>query len=78
MGLLCVVSDAEGLTENVLHGKTGWVVPKRSPLLLAAQIQKVARLDALKAMNIRSTAVKRVRETFNLEQQQEAFVGFYL
>lgn len=78
MGLLCVVSDAEGLAENVLHGKTGWLVPKRSPLLLAAQIQKVARLDALKAMNIRSTAVKRVRETFNLEQQQEAFVGFYL
>ncbi|MBK7870836.1 MAG: glycosyltransferase family 4 protein [Saprospiraceae bacterium] len=28
MGLLCIVSDAEGLPENILHGQTGWVVPK--------------------------------------------------
>ena len=34
MGLLCIVSDAEGLPENVLHGQTGWVVPKRQPALL--------------------------------------------
>src|SRR5690554_1651123 len=26
MGKLCVVSNAEGLSENVLHDKTGWVV----------------------------------------------------
>ena len=36
LGLLCVVSDAEGLPENVLHEKTGWVVPKRDPKKLGS------------------------------------------
>ena len=29
MGVLTIVSDASGLIENVVDGKTGWVVPKR-------------------------------------------------
>ena len=31
MGLLTFVSDAEGLSENVINDKTGWVIPKRRP-----------------------------------------------
>ena len=41
MGLLCIVSNAEGLAENVLDGKTGWVLPKRQPELLAEKIKDV-------------------------------------
>ncbi|WP_053977519.1 glycosyltransferase [Mangrovimonas xylaniphaga] len=78
MGVLCVVSDAEGLSENVLHKDTGWVVPKRQPLLLAGQIQLVANLDPLVAKEIRCAAIDRVQRGFNLEEQQRAFVGFYL
>ena len=77
MGLLCVSSNAEGLSENILHEETGWVVPKRQPKLLAKKIQEVIALpDAIKA-SIRDQAVARVREQFNLELQQEAFLAFY-
>ena len=40
MGLLCIVTDAEGLSENVLDGKTGWVVEKRSPQVIFKRIKK--------------------------------------
>src|SRR5690606_3201448 len=35
MGKLCIVSNAEGLSENVLHEETGWVVLKYNPEALA-------------------------------------------
>src|SRR5690606_1084898 len=41
MGLLCIVSNAEGLSENVMNEKTGWVVPKYSRVALAKTIQEV-------------------------------------
>ena len=40
MGLLSIVSDANGLTENIIHNYTGWVVPKMAPKLLANCIKK--------------------------------------
>lgn len=78
MGLLCVVSDAEGLSENVLHEQTGWVVPKRKPNLLAAKINEVIRLDEHTRKAIRSRAMLRVRDDFNLERQRAEFCSFYL
>nr|WP_321233396.1 glycosyltransferase family 4 protein [uncultured Psychroserpens sp.] len=77
MGLMCIVSNAEGLSENVLDTKTGWVIPKRQPKLLAQKIMDVIHLDSEEKQNIRSFAISRVRETFNLKNQNEAFVSFY-
>ncbi|MEY8848358.1 glycosyltransferase family 4 protein [Psychroserpens sp. XS_ASV72] len=77
MGLLCIVSNAEGLSENVLDQKTGWVVPKRQPELLAQKVQEVIRLNPQEKRAIKEVAIKRVREEFNLEQQNEAFFKFY-
>jgi len=77
MGKLCIVSNAEGLTENVLHGKTGWVVPKYSPYLLAEQIKKVLLMDVEEKAVISKNAVERVRRKFNVEKQTKEFVGFY-
>ncbi len=78
MGLLCIVSDAEGLPENVLHGQTGWVVPKRRPDLLAAKIEEVLQMEPSAHDSIRRQAVERVRREFNLEKQQREFLEFYL
>ncbi|SFN72432.1 colanic acid/amylovoran biosynthesis glycosyltransferase [Bizionia echini] len=77
MGLLCVVSDAEGLQENVLHQETGWVVAKRQPQLLAKQLVEVIQLSAddKEATSIR--AIRRIRDDFNLKKQQAAFLAFY-
>ena len=77
MGLLCVVSNAEGLQENVLHEKTGWVVPKRQPELLAQRIKDIINLSSDKKQKIREFAVSRVQKDFNLDGQNLAFVNFY-
>ena len=75
--MLCIVSDAEGLSENVLHEKTGWVVPKRQPQLLAEQILSTITMDQELLDKIRVTAVQRVTNNFNLEKQKIEFEQFY-
>ena len=77
MGLLCIVSNAEGLPENVLHGKTGWVVPRRQPGLLAKQIVDVLNMSEPQQREVRENAMERVRKEFNLEKQQKEFNAFY-
>ncbi|QQX76780.1 MULTISPECIES: glycosyltransferase family 4 protein [Aequorivita] len=77
MGKLCIVSNAEGLSENVLHEKTGWVVPKNNPQALAETIKKVLGLRSDERNTITQIAQKRVREEFNIEKQQKEFLDFY-
>jgi len=77
LGKLCVVSDAEGLSENVLHEQTGWVVPKLQPELLAEKIIVVSQLSEEEKNKITSRAMARVKEEFHIEKQQRAFVNFY-
>lgn len=77
MGKLCIVSNAEGLPENVLHEKTGWVVPKYSPNALARTISKIVALSPEEKSTIAQNAKKRVKEEFNIEKQQREFLNFY-
>jgi len=77
MGLLCVVSDAGGLPENVIHDTTGWVVPMLSPHLLASQIEHVLSLPKQHLQEITVTAKERVKTQFSVLKQQEEFVAFY-
>lgn len=77
MGLLCVVSNAEGLSENVLHNKTGWVVPKRNILMLKDTIEDIIEMTEESKDHIRRTAMQRVRDEFHILQQQQDFVSFY-
>jgi colanic acid/amylovoran biosynthesis glycosyltransferase len=71
------VSNAEGLSENVLHEQTGWVVPKYKPQLLAETINKVLDLNTVEKNTITQKTQKRVREEFNIEKQQKEFLDFY-
>jgi colanic acid/amylovoran biosynthesis glycosyltransferase len=71
------VSDAEGLAENILDEKTGWVVPKRKPDLLAIKIKDVLDLSETKRQQIRNSAILRVQQHFNIEKQQLEFIEFY-
>lgn len=77
IGLLCIVSDAEGLSENVLDKQTGWVIEKRKPELLAQKIKEVMLLSSLEKDRIRTNATGRVQQEFNLEKQQLEFINFY-
>jgi colanic acid/amylovoran biosynthesis glycosyltransferase len=76
-GLLCIVSDADGLSENVLHGETGWVVPKRDVKALTETIEMVLNLPEEQKQKVRRTAMERVKNKFSLEKQRKEFVDFY-
>lgn len=78
MGKLCIVSNAEGLSENVLHEETGWVVPKYSSKMLADQLRKVLLMDVSEKNVIAQNAMLRVKNDFNMEKQQQDFRGFYV
>lgn len=77
MGKLCVVSDAEGLSENVLHQETGWVVPKNRPDLLAETLKMVLQLPPEEIVKFQNAAGQRVRTYFSLERQREEFEEFF-
>lgn len=77
MGLLPIVSNAEGLSENVLHTKTGWVIPKCKPELLFNSIIEISKISK----NIKNEMVvfskNRIKENFTIEKQQKEFIEFY-
>ena len=77
-GLLCVVSDAEGLSENVLHGISGWVVNRFDVKGLARTIASIVEMPQQELNKIRRQARQRVRDKFSLETQKEKFRTFYL
>ena len=77
MELLCIVSNAEGLSENVIDGQTGWVIEKRTPRLLAKKMVSVANLSDKEKKFIKKSAAQRVKNYFNLEKQQREFCQFY-
>jgi colanic acid/amylovoran biosynthesis glycosyltransferase len=77
MGCLCIVSDGGALPENVIHNQTGWVVPKRDVKALVETIKYVINLSKPEKQIILDCAIARVQTSFNLKQQQEAFIRFY-
>ena len=77
MGLLCIVTNAEGLPENVLDGKTGWVVEKRNPIAIKEQILNIIMSDKKDLKKTRKNAIDRVKNKFKLEIQNELFNNFY-
>ncbi|HMS64402.1 MAG TPA: glycosyltransferase [Ignavibacteria bacterium] len=76
-GLLCVVSDADGLKENIVDGYTGWVIPKRDPGKFAEKIEEIINLPDEKRLEIALNARSRVEKHFNLEDQKEKFTNFF-
>tara|TARA_B100000780_G_scaffold278270_1_gene251258 strand:- start:7918 stop:9081 length:1164 start_codon:yes stop_codon:yes gene_type:complete len=77
MGVLPIVSDAEGLPENVMHNKTGWVVPKCNSNKLAKQLFSCIKLLSSDKKEMQQTAKLRVSQGFNIEKQQQEFIEFY-
>ena len=77
MGKLCVVSDIGGLPENIEDGKTGWLVPKSNPIVLADKILEIINLSDFEKQQISQNAIKRIEKNFTIEQQQKKFVNFY-
>jgi len=77
LGLLCIVSNAEGLSENVLDNQTGWVVPKCNSKGFAAKLLEVIHLESSEKKRISRNAQKRVADHFSIEKQKLEFINFY-
>lgn len=76
MQLPVVTSDAGGLPENVEHGRTGFVVPRRDPAALADRLAALAADPALRQAMGRAGR-ERVESCFSLPRQIAAFDRFY-
>lgn len=76
MQLPVVCSDAGGLPENVVDGKTGFVVPRRDPQALAERLVRLAKDPALRRRMGRAGR-KRVLQHFGVADQVEAFAHLY-
>lgn len=76
-GLFCIVSDAGGLPENVLHEKTGFVVPRRNAEALAAAVKRAIQLSPGERGVYRQNAWQHVKNNFDINKQIEQFKEFY-
>jgi len=77
MGVYCLVSDAEGLTENIEDGKTGSIVKKRKPALLASEIQRVLSVMTSDNQSFTNYSRTRIQANFSIQKQQMLFQDFY-
>ena len=77
LGKLCVASNVGGLKENIVDGKTGWLVKPQQPELFAKKIVEVIELSDEDKMTISNNAINRVKKTFLLSSQNSKFKQFY-
>lgn len=76
-GCFCIVSDAEGLSENVLDGVTGRVFKRRDVNAMAEVILDVIRLSSESRAKMVLAAQKRVQNNFSIDEQIRKFEQFY-
>lgn len=77
LGLPCLVSNTEGLIENIEHGKTGFVFEKRNVKDLAEHIKRFDGMSEREFVAMRHHAVFRANKHFNVTDQIKEFVRLY-
>jgi glycosyltransferase involved in cell wall biosynthesis len=77
IAVFCVVSDAEGLSENIVDGVTGIIVPKRKAKDLASDIDLFLNRADKDKINYSLRGIERVKQVFEIKKQQALFVNFY-
>ena len=77
LGKLCFAFNVGGLSENILQGKTGWLIDNFHTLQLAKKIIEVSQLSLEQKDKISAAAMRRVQEKFTIQQQQQSFIEFY-
>ena len=77
MGVLCIASNAGGLSENIEDGKTGWLFETGNKIDLVQKIENCLSMNKEEQYTVRQHAIQRVKEQFDIESQKEQFVKFY-
>ena len=76
-GCLCIASDAGGLSENIVNGKTGFLVEPRNPGALAEAILSAIQLPLVKRKELCQNGQRRIIEKFGNKLHIEKWVRFY-
>jgi colanic acid/amylovoran biosynthesis glycosyltransferase len=77
IGLPCLVSDAEGLEENIENDKTGYVFRKRNVEELACLLEKFDKLPQSEYLKMKLNGTERAKKKYNLHDQIKAFKCLY-
>lgn len=77
MMLPVVCTDAEGLTENVLDGVTGFVVPRRDPGAMATRLAELASDPDLR-QRMGAAGRERVATHYRIDQEIDGFEWLYV
>ena len=75
MGLITIVSDAEGLPENV--NNKNLVVQKNNPIELANKIERIIEEKKEKIDRVTNNALRRIKRENNIKNQIIEFARFY-
>jgi colanic acid/amylovoran biosynthesis glycosyltransferase len=76
-GKLTIASKVGGLPENIVDGETGWLFESYSAEALVEKIAWAIALSEEEKSAMAQKAQQRVEKEFNIEKQQQEFVGFY-
>ncbi|MCP4415119.1 MAG: glycosyltransferase family 4 protein [Chloroflexi bacterium] len=76
MQLPVVCSDADGLPENVVHGQTGFVLPRRNTQAMVKKI-KILTVDSALRQQMGNAGRVRVQQHFQAADQISAWDAFY-
>jgi colanic acid/amylovoran biosynthesis glycosyltransferase len=76
MGLPIVCTDADGLSENVAHGTTGFVVPRRDPEALTSHLAALVADPDLR-LRLGKAARERAEQLFDLPRQLDGLESLY-
>jgi colanic acid/amylovoran biosynthesis glycosyltransferase len=76
MALPIICTDADGLSENITDGETGYIVPKWNEQAIAEKIEMLwSNKSHLTEMG--NAGAARVQQHFTIEKQMTAFIAFY-
>lgn len=76
MQIPVVSSDADGLSENIKDGETGFIVPRRNPQMAADKLALLANDPALRR-KMGEAGRRRALQYFQLEEQIQRFEEIY-
>ena len=68
-GLLCIVSESGGLTDNIKDYTSGWLVPKMDSNSIALKIKEVMQLEHQELSRIRKNALTSLNVNSKLKQR---------
>ena len=76
-GTTVVATDVGGVSEQIIDGQTGFLVPPKDPLAMTKVIQRLLEEEDL-CYQMGLAAARHVQENFNQEKQVDKFLSWYM